>query len=312
MLPEVARTYGAAEIRYGDFAQVCRDFGIRQEFTTRDRPEFNGVAERRIAMIEAAGLAAQIQARQLFSDFKIPRGDSLWSLRNLWACHALNCTATRANRGNKSPLETWYGVVPRGTLSFLYPGHVHGKRSNKLKPKGLRCYYIAPSSNCPKDSVRVRLDNGSIIDSRDVTWAHVTSLSPNRSMISLPDNGAGNGVGEGRGQESRGLGNDEGGNESIRRKSLRGSCPTDGRESDRGRSGELPGSQVSEETDSDSDRDQPRFESSLGRSPSETLGQGAEAPSARTSAAATGIGRAATKSASEGTQVQGGPSSDAY
>ena len=107
---EVVRTDGAAEFRDGDFAQVCRDFGIQQEFTTRDRPEFNGVAERRIAKIEAAGLAAQIQARQLFANLKIPRGDSLWSLRNLWACHALNCTATRANRGNKSPLETWYGV----------------------------------------------------------------------------------------------------------------------------------------------------------------------------------------------------------
>ena len=60
MLPEVVRTYGAAAFRDCDFAQVCREFGIRQEFTTRDRPEFNGVAERLIAMIEAAGLAAQI------------------------------------------------------------------------------------------------------------------------------------------------------------------------------------------------------------------------------------------------------------
>ena len=75
MLPEVDRPYGAAEFRDGDFAQVCRDFGIRQDFTTRDRPEFNGVAERRIAMIEAAGLAAQIQGWQIFFfDFKSPYG----------------------------------------------------------------------------------------------------------------------------------------------------------------------------------------------------------------------------------------------
>ena len=194
------------------------------------------------------------------------------SLRNLWACHALNCTATRANRGNKSPLETWYGVVPRGTLPVLHPGHVHRKRSNKPKAKE-RCYYIAPSCNCPKDSVRVMLDNGSIVDSRDVTWSHVTSLSPNGSMISLPDNGAGNGVGERRGQEYRGLGNDAGGGESARRKSLRGSCPiddrpSDNRKSDRGTSGELPGSgQVPEETDSDSDRDQSPHWDDLPRKP---------------------------------------------
>ena len=63
---EVVRTDGAAEFRDGNFAQVCKDFGIRQEFTTRDRPEFNGVAERRIAMIEAAGLAAQFRRGNYF------------------------------------------------------------------------------------------------------------------------------------------------------------------------------------------------------------------------------------------------------
>ena len=130
---EVVRTDGTAEFRDCDFAQVCRDFGIWQELTTSDRrPEFNGVAEWRIAMIEAAGLAAQIQARQRFSVFGISGGDSLWSLRNLLA---LNCTATRTNGGIKSPFETWYRVVPIGTLPFLYPRHIHRKRSNKITQK---------------------------------------------------------------------------------------------------------------------------------------------------------------------------------
>ena len=41
---------------------MCRDRNIIQEFTTADSPEFNGVAERRIAMVESAGLAAHLQA----------------------------------------------------------------------------------------------------------------------------------------------------------------------------------------------------------------------------------------------------------
>ena len=35
---------------------------IRQEFTTADPPQYNAVAGRQIAIIEAAGLVARIQA----------------------------------------------------------------------------------------------------------------------------------------------------------------------------------------------------------------------------------------------------------
>ena len=59
---ETVRTDDAAEFKVGAFADLCRKRGIRQEFTTADSPQFNGVAERGIPKIESVGKAAIIQA----------------------------------------------------------------------------------------------------------------------------------------------------------------------------------------------------------------------------------------------------------
>ena len=48
---ETVRTDDAAEFEGGAFADLCRERGNKQEFTTADSPQFNGVAERGIAMI---------------------------------------------------------------------------------------------------------------------------------------------------------------------------------------------------------------------------------------------------------------------
>ena len=56
---EVVRSDEEAEFK-GDFLKLCRRHSIRQEFTTADSAEFNGVAERHIAMIESVGMAAQV------------------------------------------------------------------------------------------------------------------------------------------------------------------------------------------------------------------------------------------------------------
>ena len=52
---ETVCTDDAAEFKPGYFAYLCRERGIRQEFTTANIPKFNGVAERRTAMIESTG-----------------------------------------------------------------------------------------------------------------------------------------------------------------------------------------------------------------------------------------------------------------
>ena len=102
---EVVRSDGGGEFLKGAFGALCTTEKIRQEFTTADSPQYNGVAERQIAIIEAAGLAARIQAAAKYPNESFSRGESLWAEQAHWACHALNCTATSANPGYKSPHE---------------------------------------------------------------------------------------------------------------------------------------------------------------------------------------------------------------
>ena len=90
---EVVRLNKGGEFK-GDFARLCRGHNIRQEFTTADCAKFKRVAERHIAMVELAGMAAPVQAKSFDRGFKIPSCSRLWSARNYWACYALNHTAT--------------------------------------------------------------------------------------------------------------------------------------------------------------------------------------------------------------------------
>ena len=95
---EVVRgSNGGGECSKGGFGDLCTTEKIRQEFTRADSPQYNGVAERKIPILEAAGLAAMIQAVAKHPNEGFRRGESLWAEQAHWACHALNCTATLAN-----------------------------------------------------------------------------------------------------------------------------------------------------------------------------------------------------------------------
>ena len=58
----VVRSDDGGEFNEGKFGKLCRERNIKQEFTTVDSPEYNGVAERGLAMIESAALAASDSA----------------------------------------------------------------------------------------------------------------------------------------------------------------------------------------------------------------------------------------------------------
>ena len=108
----IVRSDGGGEFRGGEFGDLCRTRGIKQEFTTADSPQFNGVAERALGLIETAAMAGRIQARELYPGAQLPAIDSLWAEASHWACDALNRTATTANPESKSPYEMWYGRPP--------------------------------------------------------------------------------------------------------------------------------------------------------------------------------------------------------
>ena len=81
----VVRSDNDGEFNQGGFGQLCKEINIKQQFTTTaDSPEYNDVAERRLAMIESATLVARIQASELFPGFDIPEKPSLWAEAMSW------------------------------------------------------------------------------------------------------------------------------------------------------------------------------------------------------------------------------------
>ena len=76
---EGVRSDGGGEISKGAFGALCTIEKIRQELTAADSPQYDSVAERQIAIIEAAGLAARIQAAAKYLNEVFPRGESLWA-----------------------------------------------------------------------------------------------------------------------------------------------------------------------------------------------------------------------------------------
>ena len=77
---EVVRSDVGGDFYEGESGYLCRREKIRQEFTTSDTPEYNGVAERQIGIIESADITAKIQAsvstRQRISRVAIICGQS--------------------------------------------------------------------------------------------------------------------------------------------------------------------------------------------------------------------------------------------
>ena len=96
------RSDEGGELCGGRFDDLCRSRCMKQEFTTADSPQFNEVAERALGLIETAAMAGRIQARELFPGTQLPATESLWVEASLWACDALNRTATSASPAENS------------------------------------------------------------------------------------------------------------------------------------------------------------------------------------------------------------------
>ena len=162
----------------GEFRTLCGKRGIKQEVTPVDSPKYNGVAERALALISDTALVARIQAQVLYQG--APAYTSLAAEAVSWACNALNRTTTKANPGNKSPYEMWYGSPPLAgeVWSFLKPAIYRRKRANKSQPKAQDCYYVGPSVKHPRDCMQVLTTHRTILTTRNVTWQHVSPAPP--------------------------------------------------------------------------------------------------------------------------------------
>ena len=199
----MVRSDGGGEFSKGAFGALCPTEKIRQEFTTADFPQYNGVAQRQIAIIEAAGLATRIQAAARYPNEIFPCGESLWAEQAHWACHALNRTGTSANPGFKSPHEMWFGSLPSSSpFPFLKPGFRSVKRRNKLQPKAVRCWYLGPAPNYPRDAMRILCKFGRVVATRRVTWGLVPTQIPStpQQAILAPRENSSDGDESGEGQ----------------------------------------------------------------------------------------------------------------
>ena len=76
---------------------MCNEPLIKQEFTPAYSPQFNGVAERGVGMIETAAMAARIQAKVLFGHVQLPETDKLW------ACLLYTSPSPRDKRQSRMP-----------------------------------------------------------------------------------------------------------------------------------------------------------------------------------------------------------------
>ena len=172
------RSDNGGEFFGGDFGELCRKRGIKQEVTPADSPKYNGVAERALALINDAALAARLQAPELYPG--APTYPSVWAETISWARHVLNRTVATANPREKSPYEMWHGSPPlRGEVwPFLKPAICRVKRDNKSQPKAQDCYYVGPGVDHPRDCMRVLTTHRSIVTTRNVTWRHVSSAPP--------------------------------------------------------------------------------------------------------------------------------------
>ena len=178
-LVEIVRSDNGGEFFGGEFASVCNELLIKQEFTPAYSPQYNGVAERGLGLIEEAAMAARIQAKVLFGHVQLPKTDKLWAEAMHWACEAMNHTACSANPDSKSPYEMWYGEPrPARPYPFLKPAYCRWQRPSKLLPKGESCFYVGPSRDHPRDCHRVLTRAGTIQETRDVTWEVLPSQLP--------------------------------------------------------------------------------------------------------------------------------------
>lgn len=101
---EMVRSDNGREFCGGEFGEVRKLFGVKQEFINSDSLQQDGVVERELGIIQNAGLAACTQAPVMFPHVQLPPTKPLWAEVVVYrACDALNHPVTTANPGIKSP-----------------------------------------------------------------------------------------------------------------------------------------------------------------------------------------------------------------
>ena len=126
---------------------------IRREYTPVDSPKYDGVVERRIALVLRGrdgvlpGGSPSVRRRAFAAD------RPLWAEVCVHANDAINVSARVSDKPDMfSPYQKLYGRAPfPRLLPFLKPGFHHVKRALKSERKAQACFFLNSGSNHPRD-----------------------------------------------------------------------------------------------------------------------------------------------------------------
>ena len=136
---KIFRSDNGREFRSNEFKELCKDSGIKREFTTPYNPQQNGVAEMKNRMIMEV-------ARAMLHDQGLPM--HIWAEVARTTVYVQNCTPHRVLK-NKRPEEVFFSkkLEVNHLRIFECPMYIHilkEKRTN-LDPSGKKGIFVGYS-----------------------------------------------------------------------------------------------------------------------------------------------------------------------
>ena len=182
---KVIRTDNAKDFLNNEFYHYYNELGIVHETSYAYTPQQNGVAERKIGIIEEKGIALLIH---------INAPTFLWGEATLTATYLSNRLASHS-LGYKSPMQLLSTAVPMIKRGNDFPKrifgcecymHLYPTQTTKLVPKSIKCVFVG-YSNTQKGYKCYYPTGREIITFKDVTFNELKRFYlQNQDTESLP------------------------------------------------------------------------------------------------------------------------------
>ena len=165
------RSDNGTEFTKGGFVPLLDHRRIRRQYTPLDSRKYDGVVERRIALVLEATMASCLEALRSFGGVPLPPTGHLWAEACVHASDAINMSARVSDKPDMlSPYKKVYGRAPfPRLLPCLKPGFHHVKTALKSEPKVQACFFWNSGSHHQRGCCKVLFVSGRRSYTRDVT-----------------------------------------------------------------------------------------------------------------------------------------------
>lgn len=109
---EVVRPDNGANFIGQSSPDMCSRRRIRRESATPCNPQYNGVTEHGLGIIQSTAQSPRIYGSFLSHDASVPKYRKLWAEAVACECDSMNRTATIANPNCLTPYGLWRGLLP--------------------------------------------------------------------------------------------------------------------------------------------------------------------------------------------------------